>query len=111
MRMLKDTQMPEDFTLTLNKRSNESHGVKVVFQRENKTWRTTMATQTPLIDQQELLDAAEATMFGMDNLGFCIACGGEHFGCEPDARNYECEECGEHQVYGAPELVLMGYAG
>ena len=34
-----------------------------------------MATQTPLIDQQELLDAAEATMFGMENLGFCIACG------------------------------------
>jgi len=103
--------MPEDFTLTLNKMSDESHGVKVVSQRENKTWRTKMATQTPLIDPQELLDAAEASMFGMENLGFCIACGGEHSGCEPDACNYECEECGEHQVYGAPELVIMGYAG
>jgi len=70
-----------------------------------------MATHTPLIDPLELLDAAEATMFGMENFGFCIACGGEHFECEPDARNYECHECGEHQVFGAPELVLMGYAG
>ena len=70
-----------------------------------------MATHTPIIDPLELLDAAEASMFGMENLGFCIACGGEHDGCEPDARRYECYECGEHQVYGAPELVLRGYAG
>ena len=71
-----------------------------------------MATyQTPILDPLEILDAAEASIFGMENLGFCIACEGEHDGCEPDARRYECYECGEHQVYGAPELVLMGYAG
>ena len=67
--------------------------------------------KAPILDPLEILQAAEDTMFGMENLGFCIACGGEHFSCEPDARNFECDECGEHQVFGAPELVLMGYAG
>ena len=55
-----------------------------------------------VLDPQEVLEAAEESMFGMENLGFCIDCGAEH---------YECEECGEHKVYGAPELVLMGFAG
>ena len=54
-----------------------------------------------VLDPQEVLEAAEASMFGMESMGFCIACGAEH---------YECELCGEHQVYGAPELVLMGFA-
>lgn len=40
--------------------------------------------------------------------GFCLACGNVQAGCEPDARQYECEECGKHKVYGAQELVLMG---
>ena len=68
-------------------------------------------TTSNILDPMEVLEAAEATMFGMENLGFCIACGAEHYGCEPAACNYECEECGEHQVYGAPELVIMGFAG
>ena len=42
-----------------------------------------------------------------DNLGFCICCGAEASGCEPDARNYECEECGERGVFGAEELLFM----
>ena len=40
--------------------------------------------------------------------GFCIACGHEQHGCEPDARKYECEACEENHVYGAQEIVLMG---
>ena len=68
-------------------------------------------TTSNIIDPQEILEAAEASMFGMENLGFCIACGAEHYGCEPDARKYECEECGEYKVYGAPELVIMGFGG
>jgi hypothetical protein len=27
-------------------------------------------------------------------------------GVEPDARNYECEACGERAVYGAQELLF-----
>jgi hypothetical protein len=51
-------------------------------------------------------DAVKRRMEGLDNPGFCLACGNEQEGCEPDAREYECEACGEPQVYGADELLL-----
>jgi hypothetical protein len=38
--------------------------------------------------------------------GFCLACGSEQDGCEPDARNYECEACGAEQVFGCEELMM-----
>ncbi|MGB5083329.1 MAG: hypothetical protein WBO09_01715 [Methylocystis silviterrae] len=45
-----------------------------------------------------------------DNMsGFCLACGSERESCEPDARRYKCEDCGRHLVFGAEEIVLMGY--
>ncbi len=46
----------------------------------------------------------------MDNnqQGFCLACGYVQDGCEPDAARYACEACGEHKVYGAAEIALMG---
>jgi len=50
---------------------------------------------------------AEESMFGMSNAGICIACGEEQDGCEPDARNYECEGCGESAVFGAEELLMI----
>lgn len=43
-----------------------------------------------------------------EDLGFCIKCGAEHGGIEPDARQYPCEECGERRVYGAEEILLLG---
>lgn len=42
------------------------------------------------------------------NQGACIACGSMADGCEPDAREYECECCGEKKVYGLEELMIMG---
>ena len=48
-----------------------------------------------------VLDAVERSNTGLDNPGFCKACGNEQEGCEPDARDYECEACGEAQVDGA----------
>jgi hypothetical protein len=42
-----------------------------------------------------------------DSIGFCRSCGAEHDGCEPDARNYLCDECGQRLVFGAEELLLM----
>ncbi len=54
-----------------------------------------------------ILEACERSMFGLDNPGFCLACGCEADGCEPDAREYECEACGAPKVYGAEELVQM----
>lgn len=52
------------------------------------------------------LEDIEAAMG--EYLGFCLACGAARDCCEPDARNYECEECGERQVFGAEELIIMG---
>ena len=39
--------------------------------------------------------------------GFCIVCGHLQGCCEPDARNYACEVCGDKTVFGAQELVFM----
>jgi hypothetical protein len=52
------------------------------------------------------LETIEAAM--EDYIGFCTECGAERECCEPDARNYECEECGAYEVYGAEELMIMG---
>jgi len=45
-----------------------------------------------------------------DHGGFCLICGNEAYGVEPDARNYQCEAdyCGEMAVFGAEEIILMG---
>ena len=60
---------------------------------------------------ERILAAVEETMLGMANTGFCVKCGDEREGCEPDARRYPCESCDERAVYGAEELMLMGCAG
>jgi hypothetical protein len=61
----------------------------------------------PSITLDRIEHAARAQMFGLENPGFCIACGADADGCEPDARKYKCEACGERAVYGAQELLLM----
>jgi hypothetical protein len=43
-----------------------------------------------------------------DQCGFCLACGAEADGVEPDARKYACEACGNKLVYGAEEIAMMG---
>lgn len=48
--------------------------------------------------------------FSNGDMGGCLSCGELAYGVEPDARKYECEVCGEHSVYGAEELLLMGKA-
>ena len=50
---------------------------------------------------QRLIEASQE-----DSVGFCVACGAEAYGVEPDARRYECECCGEHRVFGASELIM-----
>jgi hypothetical protein len=52
-------------------------------------------------------DAVDRHNTSLDNPGFCLACGEEADNCEPDARKYECEHCGAHEVYGAEELLMM----
>lgn len=58
-----------------------------------------------MVDIDKVLQAAETDR----NSGFCRKCGEEHSECEPDARNRKCESCGEFEVFGAEELVIMGY--
>ena len=53
-------------------------------------------------------EQASEAMFGLDNPGVCLACGAEAYGCEPDARNYECESCGANEVFGIEEAMMMG---
>jgi predicted RNA-binding Zn-ribbon protein involved in translation (DUF1610 family) len=55
------------------------------------------------ISIDEVISAAESG----EDMGFCLACGAEAYGVEPDARKYECEECGKAKVYGAEEILLM----
>jgi len=53
---------------------------------------------------ERVMEAVESD----DNVGFCLACGAEAQGVEPDARGYECEACGANKVYGAEEVLIMG---
>jgi len=42
------------------------------------------------------------------DIGYCRACGSSHTDCEPDARDYECTNCGVFEVCGVEELLLIG---
>lgn len=64
------------------------------------------AFEVTMITIDQIMNAVEDD----DNVGFCVACSAEVMGVEPDARNYECEQCGESRVYGAEELLLMTVA-
>ena len=59
------------------------------------------------ISLDRLIDAVERSTFDLDMPGFCLACGEEVSGIEPDARRVVCESCGAPKVYGAEELLLM----
>lgn len=54
------------------------------------------------LDLDRIMEAIEND----EMMGFCKSCGFEQDGCEPDARNYTCEDCGEDQVFGAEELLF-----
>jgi predicted amidophosphoribosyltransferase len=58
------------------------------------------------VTEERVCDLAEQQMFGTSNPGICIECGEDADGCEPDAREYECECCGARAVYGAEELLI-----
>lgn len=54
----------------------------------------------------ELSEIEDALLDGVT--GFCINCGEEKHGVEPDAENYHCDCCNENQVYGAEQILIMG---
>lgn len=57
------------------------------------------------VNEETIVKAVRRRMSGLDNPGFCLACGSKSNSCEPDACNYKCESCGERQVFGAEELL------
>ena len=72
-------------------------------QRETCKFKSGRQGYRPVIEEAELQQA----LFS-DNLGFCIGCGAETEGVEPDARRYRCDDCGMPCVYGLEELLMMG---
>lgn len=58
------------------------------------------------VTPERVMEAVEEAMLTLSNPGFCVVCGEDAEGVEPDARKYECECCGERGVYGAEELLM-----
>lgn len=61
----------------------------------------------PSITKQRVIDACNRHNESLDNPGFCLACGEDAEGVEPDARHYTCEFCDEPAVFGAEEVLFM----
>ena len=61
----------------------------------------------PSITHERVMEAVEQYEFSLDNPGFCITCGEDAEGCEPDAEFYECENCGAPSVFGAMEVAMI----
>ena len=56
------------------------------------------------ITESQYIEACE------ENAGFCTTCRDIVFDvfCEPDAKGYECPECGEHAVTGMEQALIEG---
>lgn len=56
------------------------------------------------------VDPSEYEAADDDYMGWCTSCGAFTTPCcEPDAREYQCDDCGKSTVFGAEEALLMGY--
>ena len=53
-----------------------------------------LADVHPSITPERIIDAVERCMTTLDDPGFCLHCGTDADGCEPDARHYKCDSCG-----------------
>ena len=65
-------------------------------------------TLTPLhhsITAERVMGAAWRRQLKLAKPGFCVECGLEQFGCNPDTRRAKCRRCGKFMVYGAEELL------
>ena len=58
------------------------------------------------ITLDRVVEALERSDYNLDNPGFCVRCGADTDGVEPDARDCQCEACGENGVHGAEEMML-----
>jgi hypothetical protein len=79
---------------------------KPQFGRQRPSLAQERASWHPSLTEERILDAVERHATTLDDPGFCLSCGNEAHGVEPDARRYLCEHCNARQVYGADELLL-----
>lgn len=61
----------------------------------------------PTITEDVVSAAVQRHQTSLDNPGFCLVCGLEQEGCEPDAQGITCESCGAEMVAGAAELLII----
>ncbi len=66
-----------------------------------------LAEMHPSVTVERVSDAVYRRMTTLDNPGFCLHCGADADGLEPDARHYKCDGCGLFAVFGADEVLLM----
>ena len=52
------------------------------------------------------MEAVKESFSSLSSPGFCLECGYEQEGCEPDAEGYECQDCGAMAVMGAENCLL-----
>ena len=64
----------------------------------------------PSLTRERVEEAIERYQKSTDNPGFCLACGAEAEGVEPDAEGYDCEACGADQVSGVELIYLTHFA-
>ena len=60
----------------------------------------------PELNMAYLEATVRESMFGTEDVAFCVDCGAEHGSCEPDMERGYCENCGERRVYGAERIML-----
>jgi hypothetical protein len=58
------------------------------------------------ITRELVIAACERRMTTLDDPGFCLECGAELQGVDPDAEAGECELCGEDAVSGCETLLF-----
>jgi hypothetical protein len=61
-----------------------------------------MDKKRSVVSIEQVMSAIESGEYA----GFCLACGEQADGVEPDARNYLCESCGQRKVFGAEEILI-----
>jgi hypothetical protein len=60
----------------------------------------------PAVTLERVIEGVQRQMETFDNPGFCVSCGEETDGCEPDMVCGPCDYCGKKAVYGAAELLF-----
>lgn len=63
-------------------------------------------TVHPSVTAERVTGLVRLAHVSLENPGICLACGADADGCEPDARKYECDLCGEAAVFGAEEVMF-----